>query len=68
MNNMFNKFIDKITSARFILTIVLSAVYAYLAIQGKLTTEFNATYMMIVVFYFSKERVSPSNKDDTHTL
>ena len=65
MNKLYNKVIDKITSGRFIITVMLSAVYAYIAIKGQVTTELNATYMMVVAFYFTKQR-SPSDKDDTN--
>lgn len=67
MSKLFNKVIDKVTSGRFILTIILTGVYAYLAIKNQLTSEFNTTYAMIVVFYFTRQRDS-SGKDDSSQL
>lgn len=53
---MKEKIINKLLSARFLVTIILTIVFAVLAFMGGLTTEFITIYTMIVTFYFSRER------------
>ena len=53
---MKEKIINKLLSARFLVTIILTIVFAVLAFMGGLTTEFITIYTMIVTFYFSKDR------------
>ena len=58
---MKEKILNKLLSARFLVTIILTIVFAVLAFMGGLTTEFITIYTMIVTFYFSRER---NNKGD----
>ena len=53
---MKEKIINNLLSARFLVTIILTIVFAVLSIIGGLTTEFITIYTMIVTFYFSRER------------
>lgn len=53
---MKEKIINKLLSAKFLVTIILTIVFAVLSIVGGLTTEFITIYTMIVTFYFSKDR------------
>lgn len=53
---MKERLLNKLLSARFLVTIVLTIVFAILAFMGGLTTEFITIYTMIVTFYFSKDR------------
>ena len=49
---------DKLLSARFIVVILTTIAFCYLAINKELTTEFTTIYVVIVNYYFYKERSS----------
>lgn len=53
---MITRIINKVTSARWLIAVIMTIVFATLAITNKLTTEFTTIYTMVVAFYFSKER------------
>ena len=53
---MKERLLNKLLSARYLVTIILTIVFAVLAFLGGLTTEFITIYTMIVTFYFSRER------------
>lgn len=53
---MKQKIINKLLSARFLVTIILTIVFSVLALKNNLTTEFLTIYTMIVTFYFAKNR------------
>lgn len=53
---MLDRIINKLTSGRFLITIILTVVFAVLAIGNRLSTEFLTIYTMLVAFYFGKER------------
>ncbi|MBN3418629.1 hypothetical protein EXN00_18575 [Clostridium botulinum] len=46
----------KITSARWLIAVIITIVFAILAIRNTLNTEFLTIYTMIIAFYFSKDR------------
>jgi len=57
------RFIWKITSARFILTIIIGSVYAYLAMNGILKEDRVMEITLIVLYaYFSRERQNGNNE------
>lgn len=53
---MFERIINKITSARWLISVIMTIVFAILAFNNKLTSEFITIYTMIIAFYFSKDR------------
>lgn len=55
-----NRVLTKITSARWIIAVILTIVFAILAINNTLDTEFITIYTMVIAFYFSKERKEQS--------
>lgn len=55
---MLKRVVLKLTSARFLIAVLLTITFMYLAIKNRLTTEFTTIYTAITVFYFSKETVS----------
>ncbi|APC78590.1 TPA: hypothetical protein ACXDAZ_002906 [Clostridium botulinum] len=51
-----NRVLTKITSARWLIAVIMTIVFAILAIRNTLNTEFITIYTMVVAFYFSKDR------------
>ncbi|NFH80306.1 hypothetical protein FDA09_10415 [Clostridium botulinum] len=55
MINM-DRLLNKITSARWLIAVIMTIVFAVLAIKNTITTEFITIYTMVIAFYFSKDR------------
>ena len=53
---ILERIVRKLTSARYVIALLLSVTFAVLALQGKLTTEFTTIYTAVTVFYFTRER------------
>ncbi|AUN22501.1 hypothetical protein RSJ22_14060 [Clostridium botulinum] len=51
-----DRLLRKVTSARWLIAVILTIVFAILAIRNTLNTEFITIYTMIIAFYFSKDR------------
>ncbi|BAQ36289.1 hypothetical protein CBB2_3286 [Clostridium botulinum] len=51
-----DRVLKKITSARYLIAIIMTIVFAVLAIKNTLNTEFITIYTMVIAFYFSKDR------------
>ena len=52
-----DRILKKITSARWLIAVILTIVFAILSIKNILNTEFITIYTMVIAFYFSKERI-----------
>ena len=50
----------KFTSGRFLIALALTLGFVYLAVIGKLTEQYVQIFMIIITFYFSKDRISVS--------
>ncbi|KEH93067.1 membrane protein [Clostridium botulinum C/D str. BKT12695] len=50
------RILNKITSARWLIAVIMTLVFAILAIKNNLSTEFITIYTMVIAFYFSKDR------------
>jgi len=50
------RILKKVTSARWLIAVILTIVFAILAVKNILNTEFITIYTMVIAFYFSKER------------
>lgn len=62
---ILQRIVQKLTSARFVISILLTITFMVLAFNGKLTSEFTTIYTAVTVFYFTKDRESTStNKDE----
>lgn len=62
---ILQRIVQKLTSARFVISILLTITFMVLAFNGKLTTEFTTIYTAVTVFYFTRDRESTStNKDE----
>ena len=53
---ILERIVRKLTSARYVIALLLSVTFAVLALQGKLTTEFTTIYTAVTVFYFTRDR------------
>ncbi|NFH81756.1 hypothetical protein FDA09_16715 [Clostridium botulinum] len=51
-----DRLLNKITSARWLIAVIMTMVFAVLAIRNTITTEFITIYTMVIAFYFSKDR------------
>ncbi|WP_259596004.1 hypothetical protein [Clostridium botulinum] len=51
-----DRLLNKITSARWLIAIMLTITFVVLAITNKLTAEFITIYTMVMTWYFNKER------------
>ncbi|WP_252229322.1 MULTISPECIES: hypothetical protein [unclassified Clostridium] len=51
-----DRLLNKITSARWLIAVIMTIVFAELAFKNRLSTEFITIYTMVIAFYFSKER------------
>lgn len=50
------RILAKVTSARWLIAVIMTIVFAVLAFTNRLSTEFISIYTMIIAFYFNKER------------
>jgi hypothetical protein len=51
------RILRKVTSARWLIAVILTIVFAILSVKNTLNTEFITIYTMVIAFYFSKERM-----------
>ncbi|WP_252222409.1 MULTISPECIES: hypothetical protein [unclassified Clostridium] len=51
-----DRLLNKITSARWLIAVIMTIVFAELAFTNRLSTEFITIYTMVIAFYFSKKR------------
>lgn len=51
-----SRVLTKITSARWLIAVIMTIVFAVLAVKNTLNTEFVTIYTMVIAFYFSKDR------------
>jgi len=66
---LFERLMYKITSGRFIFTVIAAGVYAYLAINGILKEDRVMEILLIVVYaYFSRPRIDPSGNGNGNGL
>lgn len=62
---ILERIVRKLTSARFVIALILTVTFAVLSLNGKLSTEFTTIYTAVTVFYFTRDRESTStNKDE----
>lgn len=50
------RILAKVTSARWLIAVIMTIVFAVLAFTNRLSTEFITIYTMVIAFYFGKER------------
>ncbi len=55
MKEIFLKRLATLFSVKSIVTIVLTGVFAYMAISGKISQDFMTIYAVIIAFYFGTQ-------------
>lgn len=55
MNENIIKRLGNLLSVKSIVTLVLTGVFAYMAIVGKISQDFMTIYAVIIAFYFSTQ-------------
>lgn len=55
MNSYLKRRLATLCSVKSIVTIVLTAVFAYLAITKQITQEFMVVYTVVIAFYFGTQ-------------
>ena len=55
MNEKIIKRLGNLLSVKSIVTLVLSGVFAYMAIVGKISQDFMTIYAVIIAFYFGTQ-------------
>ena len=55
MNERIMKRLAALLSVRSIVTIILTAVFAYMAVASKISQDFMTIYAVIVAFYFGTQ-------------
>ena len=55
MNEKFTKRLANLICVKSIVTIVLTGVFAYMAIAGKISQDFMIIYTTIIAFYFGTQ-------------
>lgn len=61
---MLQRIVYKLTSARFLITIILTIVFAILVINGVPPTEFTTIYGMVTTYYFTRNRSESKENDE----
>lgn len=55
MNSYLKKRLAALCSVKSIVTLILTAVFAYLAITKQITQEFMVVYTVVIAFYFGTQ-------------
>lgn len=61
MNERIIRRLGNLLSVKSIVTITLTAVFAYMAVAGKISQDFMTIYAVIIAFYFGTQ--SQKNQD-----
>ena len=61
MNEIIAKRLGNLLSVKSIVTLVLTAVFAYLAVAGKIAQDFMTVYAVVIAFYFGTQAKEASN-------
>ena len=50
-----NKVLERLLTVKSIVTLILTIIFAYLAVTGSISEEFRSIYLMIIAFYFGTQ-------------
>lgn len=64
MNEKIIKRLGNLLSVKSIVTLVLTGVFAYMAIVGKISQDFMTIYAVIIAFYFGTQSQKTQNAID----
>lgn len=63
MKDIITRIVNKLTSARFLLTLIVGITFSIYALQGNLSsTEVLSAFSVVTAFYFTKDR--DNNNDE----
>lgn len=69
MTNLIKESIAALLNVKIFVTIVLTIVFAYLSITGKIEgNDFITVFMVVITFYFVKDNNSNMNKKDNQIV
>lgn len=69
MTNLIKESIAALLNVKIFVTIVLTIVFAYLSIAGKIEgNDFITVFMVVITFYFVKDNNSNMNKKDNQIV
>lgn len=68
MDNLIKR-LSNLLSVKSLVTIILTAVFAYLAITGQVSQEFMTVYTVVIAFYFGSqaEKLAQAAKKEEST-
>lgn len=55
MENMLQMIVRRLMSVKSIVTLVLTAVFAYLSVTGEIPQDFMTVYVVVISFYFGTQ-------------
>ena len=64
MNEKIIKRLGNLLSVKSIVTLVLTGVFAYMAIVGKISQDFMTIYAVIIAFYYGTQSQKPHDAID----
>ena len=64
MNERIIKRIANLMSVKSIVTLVLTGVFAYMAVTGNISQDFMTIYAVIIAFYFGTQSQKPQDAID----
>ena len=67
MNEKIVKRLANLISVKSLVTITLTAVFAYLAIVGKIAQDFMTVYAVVIAFYFGTQSQKVQDAVDANT-
>ena len=67
MNEKIVKRLANLISVKSLVTITLPAVFAYLAIAGKIAQDFMTVYAVVIAFYFGTQSQKVQDAVDANT-
>ena len=65
MNDILKKRLANLLSVKSIVTLVLTAVFAYLAVTNQINQDFMTIYAVIIAFYFGTQSQKVAEVIDT---
>lgn len=67
MNNQIQKRLGNLLSVKSIVTLILTAVFAYLSVTNQINQDFMTIYAVIIAFYFGTQSQKVADAIDTQT-
>ena len=59
------KRLTNLLTVKSLLTIILTVVFAYMAVSGQISADFMTIYTVVIAFYFGTQSEKNSNKSNT---